>query len=483
MFSSYICNDVKVNDKGEIDIYSKKISLKVNKSKKNKLGVMLVGLGGNNGSTFLSGIIGYKNKLEWENKNGKHSVDFYGSLYGYGHVHIGYDKNNKPHSKLIKDLVDMKDPKDIVIGGWDICSDNLYKACEKNKVIEPTLLYQLQELKDIIPLKSIYYESFIASNQRARANNIRNVGEKSKWNDVISIMNDINEFKKQNNVEDVVVVWTASTERFHKGEWLNSKMLVDAIQSNDSEISPSMIFAVASIMSKCIFINGSPQNTLIPAVIELASAYNTFVGGEDFKTGQTKIKSVLADFIASSGIKPLSIVSYNHLGNNDGLNLDESEQFKSKEMTKKNVIDDIIEENPELFKDSKPDHCVVIKYIPSVGDSKRAMDEYYNKLFLDGRQTFAIHNTCEDSLLAVPLILDIILFAEFFSRVKIKIDDEDEKPFSSCLSLLSFFFKAPIVNDEPLINAFFKQKYGLENFIRLCAGLPPLDFMNLYKRI
>ena len=152
-------------------------------------------------------------------------------------------------------------------------------------------------------------------------------------------------------------------------------------------------------------------------------------------------------------------------------------------MTKKNVRDDIIEENPELFKDSKPDHCVVIKYIPSVGDSKRAMDEYYNKLFLDGRQTFAIHNTCEDSLLAVPLILDIILFAEFFSRVKIKIDDEDEKPFSSCLSLLSFFFKAPIVNDEPLINAFFKQKYGLENFIRLCAGLPPLDFMNLYKRI
>ncbi len=480
----YICNDVIVDDKGTIEnIYSKKISVSVNKSKNTKLGVMLVGLGGNNGSTFTAGILAYQKKIEWDNKNGRHNIDFYGSLHQYGHVHIGYDKHNKPYSKLIKELVEMRDLQDIVIGGWDICEDNLYKSCEKNKVIEPTLLHQLPELKDIVPLKSIYYESFIASNQKIRVNNIKNNDENSKWNDVINIMNDIEQFKKQNNVDDVVVVWTASTERFHKGEWLNAKMLLDAIKSNDKEISPSMIFAVASIMSKCIFINGSPQNTLIPSVIELASEYKTFVGGEDFKTGQTKIKSVLADFIASSGIKPLSIVSYNHLGNNDGLNLDESEQFKSKEITKKNVIDDIIDENPELFKDSKPDHCVVIKYIPSVGDSKRAMDEYYNKLFLDGRQTFAIHNTCEDSLLAVPLILDIILFAEFFSRVKIKIQDEEEKPFSSCLSLLSFFFKAPIVNDEPLINAFFKQKYSLENFIRLCAGLPPLDFMNLYKRI
>ncbi|KHJ82013.1 inositol-3-phosphate synthase, partial [Oesophagostomum dentatum] len=174
------------------------------------------------------------------------------------------------------------------------------------------------------------------------------------------------------------------------------------------KVSPSNIFAVAAILEGAHYINGSPQNTLVPGIIELARKHNVFVGGDDFKSGQTKIKSALVDFLVSSGLKPESIVSYNHLGNNDGKNLSEARQFRSKEISKSSVVDDMVQANKILYPTGQnPDHCIVIKYVPYVGDSKRAMDEYICSIFMGGRQTFVIHNTCEDSLLASPLIYDL----------------------------------------------------------------------------
>ena len=123
---------------------------------------------------------------------------------------------------------------------------------------------------------------------------------------------------------------------------------------------------------QCTYINGSPQNTFVPGVLDLAKQRGVFVGGDDFKSGQTKIKSVLVDFLISAGLKPASIVSYNHLGNNDGKNLSFPLTFRSKEISKSNVVDDMVESNPILYQSGeKPDHCIVIKYIPYVGDSKR----------------------------------------------------------------------------------------------------------------
>jgi myo-inositol-1-phosphate synthase len=451
-------------------IIEKSCFIKLEPKQKNKLGVMLVGMGGNNGSTLLAGILAYKKKLSWNNKSGEKNVQFLGSVSQYGSVHIGYDSNQKPHSKLFKDIGDMYDPNDIFIGGWDICGDNMYEAAKKSKVIDYDLLNKLKsDLECIVPLPSVYNSDFIASNQEQRANNIIISDRISSKSLIEYIKHDIETFKCENDIDKVVVVWTASTERFHKGNWKNRYELYKAIDENNREVSPSILFAAAAAETGCIFLNGSPQNTICPAVIDNAKYYKTFVGGEDFKTGQTKLKSVLVDWLASSGIKPLSIVSYNHLGNNDGKNLNEEAQFRSKEITKKNVIDDIVEENPVIFSDGKPDHAVVIKYVPAVGDSKRAMDEYYSEIFLGGKHTLAIHNTCEDSLLAVPLILDIILFSEFFSRVTI-----NDKNFDTVLSMLSLFFKAPVVNEnEPLVNSFFKQKNGLENFFRILLDLPP----------
>merc|ERR1719443_2402051 len=243
------------------------------------------------------------------------------------------------------------------------------------------------------------------------------------------IRKDIREFKSKNGLDKVIVLWTANTERFasvQSGVNDTAENVLAAIKANEPEISPSTIFAVASIMEKSAYINGSPQNTFVPGVIELAEREDVMIGGDDFKSGQTKMKSVLVDFLVHAGIKPTSIVSYNHLGNNDGRNLQGPSQFRSKEISKSNVIDDVVRSNPILFKEGEtPDHCVVIKYIPTVGDSKRAMDEYTSEIFMGGTNTIVMHNTCEDSLLAAPLILDLTILCELMTRVRFRKDGEE----------------------------------------------------------
>jgi myo-inositol-1-phosphate synthase len=154
------------------------------------------------------------------------------------------------------------------------------------------------------------------------------------------------------------------------------------------------VFAVACILEGVNFINGSPQNTFVPGCLELAEEKQVYIGGDDFKSGQTKMKSVLVDFLIGSGIKVKSIVSYNHLGNNDGKNLSQPDMFRSKEISKSNVVDDMVAANRLLYEeDEHPDHCVVIKYVPHVGDSKRAMDEYCSEIFMGGTNTIIMHNT------------------------------------------------------------------------------------------
>lgn len=483
MENNYTYKYVEFNDDESVNIKENTIKIQTSDyDKDKKLGIMIVGLGGNNGSTLVSSLLAYNKGLTWENKNGIQKVKWLGSVSQYGSINLGYNKKGKIVSKLIKDMVSLRKPEDIIISGWDICKDDLYTACKKNKVIEPALIDQLKDdLKKIIPMESIFYEGFIATNQDIKCNNIKS--STNKWLDICSIKSDIDKFKEVNNLEKVIVIWAGSTEKMNSKSYETSDILIENILNNCSSISPSLIFAVATILSGNIFMNTSPQNTIDKAVLELAKEYGAYVGGSDLKSGQTKLKSVLVDFLVSSGIKPLSIVSYNHLGNNDGLNLSQSPQFESKEITKRNVIDDIIEENPQLFEGKKPDHEVIIKYIPAVGDSKRAIDEYYSELMLDGRNILSIYNICEDSLLAIPLLLDIAIFSDFFTRIKFVCKDGTENNFSSNLSLLSFFFKSPIDDEkQPVINAFFKQRNAINNFIKICCGLPIDDFVALHTR-
>nr|XP_046269639.1 inositol-3-phosphate synthase 1-B-like [Scatophagus argus] len=450
-----------------------------------RLGVMLVGWGGNNGSTVTAAVLANKLGLTWKTKTGLKKANYFGSLLQASTVSVGSGLEGEVNVPFC-DLLPMVHPNDIVFDGWDISSMDLGHAMERAQVLDWSLQEQLRmHMSHMKPRPSIYIPEFIAANQESRADNVL-TGTMAEQMEQIRA--DIRDFRQLSGVDKVIVLWTANTERFCDiipGVNDNAENLLAAIQAG-AEVSPSTLFAVASILEGCAYINGSPQNTFVPGAIDLAMQKGVFIGGDDFKSGQTKIKSVLVDFLVSTGIKPTSIVSYNHLGNNDGKNLSAPQQFRSKEISKSNVVDDMVQSNPILYKPKeKPDHCVVIKYVPYVGDSKRAMDEYTSEIMMGGTNTIALHNTCEDSLLASPIILDLVILTELCQRVTVRPQgEEDFQSFHSVLALLSFLCKAPLVpSGTPVVNAFFRQRACIENIMRACLGLPPQNHMLLEHKL
>ncbi|KMZ57169.1 Inositol-3-phosphate synthase [Zostera marina] len=447
-----------------------------------KLGVMLVGWGGNNGSTLTAGVIANRESMSWPTKEKMLHANYFGSLTQASTVRVGSYNGEEIYAPF-KSLLPMVDPNDVVFGGWDINGMNLADAMDRAKVLDYELQRQLKPIMEsMVPLPGIYDPDFIAANQGSRADNVIKGTKKEQLRQII---NDIRDFKDKTKVDKVVVLWTGNTERYSKiVDGLNdtSDNLLAALDRNESEISPSTIYAMACILEKIPFINGSPQNTFVPGLIELAIKNNTMIGGDDFKSGQTKMKSVLVDFLVGAGIKPTSIVSYNHLGNNDGMNLSAPQTFRSKEISKSNVVDDMVASNPILYEPGEhPDHVVVIKYVPYVGDSKRAMDEYSSELFMGGKSTIILHNTCEDSLLAAPIILDLVLLAEMSTRIQLKAEGEENfHSFHPIATILSYLSKAPLVPPgTPVVNALSKQRAMLENIMRACIGLAPENNMLL----
>jgi len=442
-----------------------------------------VGWGGNNGSTLTAGIIANRENLTWRTKEGEQTPDYMGSVTQCSTLRLGRNKSGKDVWVPFNKILPMVNPNDLVLGGWDISSFSLDKAMERAAVLD----YDIQRkvapfMEGMVPMPAIYDQDFIAANQADRADNVI---KGTKQEQMEQIRKDIRAFKSSNNVDKVIVLWSANTERFSElRDGLNDTAdnVLAAVERNESEVAPSTLYAIASILEGSTFINGSPQNTLVPGVVELAQKHKVYIGGDDFKTGQTKLKSVLVDFLVSAGIKPVSIVSYNHLGNNDGKNLSAPQQFRSKEISKSTVVDDMVEANKILYPDGKgPDHCIVIKYVPHVGDSKRAMDEYTSRIFMGGHNTIAIHNTCEDSLLATPLMVDLIVIAEMAERITWKTKEmESFERFHSVLSLMSYMLKAPMVpQGTPVVNALARQRANMENIFRACVGLPPENQMRL----
>ena len=484
-FYDYETSEVKQHA-GKIEVIPKKTSYTFKTERKvPKLGCMLVGWGGNNGTTLTASVLANKLGFSWNTKAGVKKPNYTGSVTQASTVSLGTGSDGEVYVPL-KALLPMVEPNDIVFDGWDINSMNIADAMSRAEVLDFDLQRQLRPyLETLKPRPSIYCPDFIAANQADRADNVLK-GTKKQM--VEQIRADIREFKVKNQLDKVIVLWTANTERFCEiRDGLNdtAENLLASINRNEDEVSPSTLFAVASILESCSYINGSPQNTFVPGVVALAEKFRTFLGGDDFKSGQTKIKSVLVDFLVSAGIKPVSIVSYNHLGNNDGKNLSSARQFRSKEISKSNVVDDMVESNPILYeKGEKPDHCVVIKYVPYVKDSKRAMDEYTSEIFMNGTNTLVIHNTCEDSLLATPIILDLIILCEVCERIKFRAGgDANFQSFNSILSILSYLLKAPMVpSGTPVVNALFRQRACIENIFRACVGLGPQNNMLLeYK--
>lgn len=442
---------------------------------------MLVGWGGNNGSTVTAGVVANRENIHWETKDGWKAPNYWGSLTQASTCRIGNYGGEECYVPFNK-LLPMVDPNDVVLGGWDINSRSLAQSMEDARVLDIDLQKRLKPyLEQMKPLPGIYDPEFVASNQDSRANNIKKGTKKEQ---VEEVKQDIRAFKQQHGLDRVVVLWTANTERQSEVQpGLNDteENLRASVENNEKEVSPSTLFALACIDENAPFINGSPQNTFVPGVIRAAENHGVLIGGDDFKSGQTKMKSALVDFLVGAGIKPTSIVSYNHLGNNDGYNLSSPQTFRSKEKSKSNVVDDMVNSNDILYPNhERPDHCVVIKYVPYVGDSKRAMDEYSSEIFMNGKNTIVMHNTCEDSLLAAPIILDLVLLAEVTTRIHVR--EEGEKQWKSLHPvsvLLSYLTKAPLVPDGvAVVNALSKQRSLVENIFRACVGLQPENYMH-----
>jgi len=467
-------------------------------------GLMLVGWGGNNGTTVTATILANKHDISWRTREGIQTPNYIGSIVRASTLRLGSDAQTGQDVHIpLADMLPMVHPNDLVLGGWDISSMPLDQAMRRAKVMEWDLQDQLNPLmSQMKPLPSVYYPDFINANQEERADNVLPGTNKKAHLD--QIRKDIRDFKAANKLDKVIVLWTANTERYSElipGVNDTARNLEQAVANSHDEVSPSTIFAMACIYEGVPYINGAPQNTFVPGCIELAEELGGFIGGDDFKSGQTKIKSCLAEFLVNSGIKPLSIASYNHLGNNDGRNLNAQKTFRSKEISKSSVVDDMVEANHLLYKPlleapkgeknietggqvrktEHPDHCVVIKYMPSVGDDKVALDEYYSELAMGGRNKIVISNTCQDSLLAIPLIIDLVVITELLTRVQYRKPGEgttEESKFQKIypvLSLLSSMLKAPLVRPgTDVINGAARQRAAIDHFLRALIGLQPL---------
>ncbi|XP_016941206.3 inositol-3-phosphate synthase [Drosophila suzukii] len=485
----YQTSHVKRTADGKLQVHPQTTALKIRTGRQvPKLGVMLVGWGGNNGSTLTAALEANRRQLKWRKRTGIQEANWFGSITQASTVFIGSDEVGGDVYVPMKELLPMVEPDNIIVDGWDISGLHLGDAMRRAEVLDVALQDQIYDkLAKMRPRASIYDPDFIAANQSDRADNLIRGSRLEQYE---QIRKDIRDFRETSGVDSVIVLWTANTERFSEvqaGLNTTSQELLASLKANHSEVSPSTIFAMASIAEGCTYINGSPQNTFVPGLIQLAEEKKVFIAGDDFKSGQTKIKSVLVDFLVGAGIKPVSIASYNHLGNNDGKNLSAPQQFRSKEISKSNVVDDMVASNRLLYgPDEHPDHVVVIKYVPYVGDSKRAMDEYTSEIMMGGHNTLVIHNTCEDSLLATPLILDLVILGELSTRIQLRSAENESAPwvpFKPVLSLLSYLCKAPLVpQGSQVVNSLFRQRAAIENILRGCIGLPPISHMTLEQR-
>jgi len=467
-----------------------------------RTGLMMIGVGGNNGTTLCATVLANRHNIIWHTKQGAQQPNYIGSLLRASTVRIGSEPDTgKDVHVPISDLLPMVHPNDIVLGGWDISGVSMDKAMARAQVLDYDLQRQVAPHMAGLgtPLPSIYYPDFIAANQEARADNV--IPGTDKQTHLEHIRADIRKFKAHNKLDRVVVFWTANTERYSDiipGVNDTADNILAAIKASHTEVSPSTLFAVAAILEGEPFVNGAPQNTFVPGVIALAERHSSFIGGDDLKSGQTKLKSVLAEFLVNAGIKPLSIASYNHLGNNDGRNLSAERQFRSKEISKSSVVDDMVDANrllykaPEVGMEGKgehPDHVVVIKYVPAVGDSKRAIDEYFSEIFCGGRSTINIFNECEDSLLATPLILDLTILTELLTRIQYRSTTSNHAsaqftPLYPVLSLLSYMLKAPLVKPgTEIVNSLNRQRNALETFLKACSGIEGNPDLLLETRI
>ncbi|MDQ3633172.1 MAG: inositol-3-phosphate synthase [Acidobacteriota bacterium] len=412
-----------------------------------KLGILLVGLGAVS-TTFVAGVEAIKRGISKP----------IGSLTQMGTIRLGKrTDNNVP---MIKDFAGLATLDDIVFGAWDIFDENAFDAAMHAGVLEKDLLNQVSEqLASLKPMKAVFDNRYV---KRLDGKNVKE--GKNKMELAEQLMQDIADFKKDNNCDRLVMVWAASTEIFLETSDIHNSIeaLEKAMYDNDENIAPSMIYAYASIKSGVPFANGAPNLTVdIPALTKLAEDEGVPICGKDFKTGQTLMKTILAPGFKSRMLGLDGWYSTNILGNRDGEVLDDPENFKTKENSKLSVLDTILQ--PKIYPDlyGNYSHVVRINYYPPRGDNKEGWDNIDIFGWLGYKMQIKVDFLCRDSILAAPLVLDLALFMDLAKRAGM----------SGIQEWLSFYFKAPQTAPElyPEHDIFIQLK-KLKNTLRYLKG-------------
>ncbi len=412
-----------------------------------RVGVLLVGLGAVS-TTTIAGIMAIRKGI----------AKPIGSLTQMGTVRLG--KRTEGRSPAISDVVPLAGLDQLVFGGWDIFEDDCYEAAKTAGVLEPTLLNQVKdELSAIKPMSAVFDRQYV---KRLDGPNVKK--GKTKRDLAEQLIEDIRRFKSANKLDRIVLIWCGSTEIFLTETPAHQSVAAfeKALDANDPSIPSSMIYAYAAIKEGLPYANAAPNLSAdIPALLELAQKTGSPLAGKDLKTGQTLVKTIIAPGLKARLLGIEGWYSTNILGNRDGEVLDDPESFKTKEESKKSVLDYILQPNlyPDLYKDLH--HVVRINYYKPRGDAKEGWDNIDLVGWLGYKMQLKINFLCRDSILAAPIVLDVALFLDLAKRVG----------YSGIQEWLSFYFKSPM--HAPTVypeHDLFIQLMKLKNTLRHMKG-------------
>jgi myo-inositol-1-phosphate synthase len=412
-----------------------------------RLGILLVGLGAVS-TTTIAGVIAIRKGLARP----------IGSLTQMGTIRLG--KRTEGRSPKINDVVPLAPLDDLVFGGWDIFDEDCYAAARTAGVIEPSLLDKVRpELERIKPWPAVFDQRYV---KRLDGPNVKK--GRNKRDLAEQVMDDIRRFKEENALDRLVMVWCGSTEVFLTESEAHATMknFERALEENDPAIPSSMVYAYAAIRMGIPYANAAPNLSAdIPALVELAAHTKSPLAGKDLKTGQTLIKTIIAPGLKARLLGVEGWYSTNILGNRDGEVLDDPESFKTKEESKKSVLDYILQ--PQLYPDLYEHLCHVVRinYYPPRGDNKEGWDNIDLVGWLGYPMQLKINFLCRDSILAAPIVLDVALFLDLAKRAGMHGIQE----------WLSFYFKSPV--HAPGLypeHDLFIQLMKLKNTLRFLKG-------------
>ena len=424
-----------------------------------KLGIMIPGMGAV-ATTFVAGVEAVRKGISSP----------IGSVTQMGHIRLG--KRTDGRSPKIKDFVPLAGLNDLVFTGWDIFDDDMYVAAGKAGVLDRSLLEQVKPfLSSIKPRTAVFDHNYV---KKLDGPNLKK--GKNKKELVEQVREDICEFKQSSGADRLAMIWCASTETFIQQSEVHQS--VDAFEkgllTNDENIAPSMIYAYAAMQEGVPFANGAPNLTLdIPVMQELSRKNEAPICGKDYKTGQTLIKTILAPGFKARMLGLSGWFSTNILGNRDGEVLDDPGSFKTKEESKLSVLEHILQ--PELYPDLYGNIChkVRINYYPPRGDNKEGWDNIDIFGWLGYPMQIKVDFLCRDSILAAPIVLDLVLFMDLAKR-------------SAALrgigiqEWLSFYFKSPMT--APGLSPehdLFIQSIKLKNTLRHLMGEEMITHLGL----